>query len=241
MEDPEIITGDKIPLLMDQLMQEHTILKLHMPGIGNDWLSIVVGVEKDNGVPCFVIDSPSGAGFYLHGSKGQKIIIEFADRNHVHHRLRSVIERTVDRNVFVMMPEVIYRIQRRGFFRVPSPIDTKVSISDEDGRLDLEIINISEGGILAGNPNVSHKGARFFKGAVKGLFITYKEDKDEQIIRIKKAEIRRVVKRPEAGGYEYAFMFLDRGKDIEKAIRVLIYSCQRKILYRKKYEDEDQD
>jgi c-di-GMP-binding flagellar brake protein YcgR len=241
MEDPEIITGDKISLLMDQLRQEHTILKLYMPGIGNDWLSIVVGIKKENGTPCFVIDSPSGAGFYLHGSKGQKIIIEFTDRNHVHYRLRSVIERVADQNVYVMMPEFVYRLQRRGYFRVPSPVDTKISVSDQDGRLSLEVVNISESGVLASNPSASHTGVRFFKGAVKGLVIIYKEDEGEQIIRIKKAEIRRVVKRPDTGCYEYAFMFLDRGKDIEKEIRMFIYSCQRKMLYRQKYEDENQD
>jgi c-di-GMP-binding flagellar brake protein YcgR len=241
VEDPEIITGDKIPLLMNQLRQEHAILKLYMPGIGNDWLSIVLGVKKDNGTPCFVIDSPSGAGFYLHASKGQKIIIEFTDRNHVHFRLRSVIERVADQNVYVMMPEVVYRLQRRGCFRVPSPIDTKIIINDQEGRLDLEAINISESGALAGNPSASHNSMRFFRGAVKRLIIIYKEDENEQIIKIKRAEIRRVLKRPETGCYEYAFMFHDRGKEIEKEIRMFIYSCQRKILYRKKYEDEEQD
>jgi c-di-GMP-binding flagellar brake protein YcgR len=241
VEEPESITGDQIPILFDRLKSERTILKLHLMGVRNDWLSIVIGIKTSNGTPCFVMDFPGGAGYELRGSQGKKVIIEFTDRNRVHYRLRSVIEMIEDQNLYALMPETVYRLQRRGYFRVPSPIDTRVIIRDEDGSLDLDVVNISERGLLASNPTASHRGVRFFKGAFKGLSIVYKENEDQERIEIKKAEIRRVAKRPEADCYEYAFLFLDRGRDMEKELRKFIYSCQRKILYRKKYPEEVQD
>jgi c-di-GMP-binding flagellar brake protein YcgR len=241
MEEPESIIEDQIPILLERLKSERTILKLYMPGINNDWLSIVLGIKANNESPCFVIDFPGGGGYELRNSQGKKVIIEFTDRNRVHYRLRSVIKNVEDQNIYVLMPEAVYRMQRRGFFRVPSPIDTRVIIRDEDGSLDLDVVNIGEGGVLVSNPTASHRGVRFFRGAFKSLSIIYKNIEDEEKIEINRAEIRRVVKRPETGCYEYAFMFRDRGKDIEKEIRKFIYSCQRKMLYRMKYpEDQDQ-
>jgi c-di-GMP-binding flagellar brake protein YcgR len=241
VEEPEIIAEEQIPVLFGRLKRERTILKLYIPGINNDWLSIVIGIEAHNGLPCFVIDFPGGAGHDLWNSQGKRAIIEFTDRNRVHCRLKSVIEKIEDQNIYMLMPETVYRLQRRGFFRVPSPINTRVIIRDEDGSLDLDVVNIGEGGVLVSNPTSSHRSVRFFRGAFKGLSIVYKENEAQERIEIKKAEIRRVVKRPETGCYEYAFMFRDRGKDIEKEIRKFIYSCQRKMLYRMKYpEDQDQ-
>jgi c-di-GMP-binding flagellar brake protein YcgR len=239
LESPESITGEKIPELLDRFKQERTTLKFNIPGAWNEWLSIIVEVGINNGTPCFVIDYPGGPSGDLLNSQGKKIIIEFTDKNRIHYRLRSVIESVSRQNIYILMPEAVHRLQRRGYFRVPSPIDTRVIIRDEYGSLDLEVVNISEGGVLACNPAASHKSVRFYKGAYKGISIIYKEDEERQGIEIKKAEIKRVVKRPETGCYEYAFMFLDRGRDTEKEIRKFIYSCQRKILYRKKYPEED--
>jgi c-di-GMP-binding flagellar brake protein YcgR len=239
LESPENITGDRIPELLDRFRQEKTILKFNIPGAWNEWLSIILEIRANNGMPFFVIDFPGGPSGDILNSQGKKIIIEFTDENRIHYRLRSVIQSVSRQDISILMPETIHRIQRRGYFRVSSPIDTKVIIRDEIGSLDLNVVNISEGGVLASNPAASHNSVRFFKGAFKGISIIYKENEGKQGIAIKKTEIRRVVKRPETGCYEYAFMFLDRGRDIEKEIRKFIYSCQRKILYRKKYPEED--
>jgi c-di-GMP-binding flagellar brake protein YcgR len=239
MEGPESITGDKIRELLGLLKMERTILKLIILGARNEWLSIVLEAEASNGIPCFVIDFPGGAGDDIMHSKGKKIIIEFTDKDRVHYRLRSVIESVSRQNIYVLMPEAIYRFQRRGYFRV-SPMGTKAIINDEEGRHEFDVVNISEGGVLISHPVALYNGREFFKGAMKPLLIVYKDGEDEQMIAINKAEIKRIIKRSEAGCYEYAFAFHDRGKEIEKDIRNFIYSCQRKILYRMKYTEEDQ-
>jgi c-di-GMP-binding flagellar brake protein YcgR len=238
MESPERITGDKMLDLLDRVKMEKTILKLNMPGAWNEWLSIVVDIKPGHEPACFVIDFPGGPRENIMNAQGQRVIIEFTGKDRIRYTLRSVIKSLSDQNIYIRLPEAINRLQRRGFFRISSPIDTKVTINNEDGKYEFNVINISESGALISQPTIYHDSSKFFKGALKSLSIVCKDIEDARIIKINKAEIRRVFKRPETGCYEYALMFLDRGRESEKDIRKFIYSCQRKILYRMKYPEE---
>jgi len=233
MENIERVTGDKILKIFDRLKKERTILKLNILGIGYEGLSIIIDVKGFNKPPYFLIDLPGGAQDNLLNARGKTVAIEFTGNDKVPCSLKSVIESVTEKNISIIFPGVITRLQRRKYFRIPAPLGTKAIIIEKDARYEFNVIDISEGGILISHPDCFHNGDKFFEGAVKPLLIVYNEGANEQRIAISKAQIKRIEKITDIGRVNYAFQFLDRGIKAENDIMNLIYSYQRRLLQRR--------
>lgn len=239
MEAPEIITGEKMLGLFDQMKKERIALKLNIAGSDNEGLSILLGIKKINGNPCLMIDFPAGARYDIVYAQGKKINIEFTDKKKIHYNFRSTVEGVTPENIYILMPKAINRIQRRRFFRIPPPLGTKIIINDGEKRFEFNVINISEGGVLASHPVAFHDEGIFFQGAEKSLDIVYREDGKTHTIKVNKAEIKRINKVFETRRYNYAFQFIDCGKQEENEIRNFIFSCQRRFLEKRHVLGED--
>lgn len=239
MEAPEIITGEKMLGLVDQLKRDRIALKLNIAGSYNEGLSILLGSKDVNGKPCLMIDFPAGARFDMLYANGKKVNIEFTDKKKIHYNFRSTVEGVTPQSIYILMPKAINRIQRRKFFRIPPPLGTKIIISDERGKYEFNVINISEGGVLISHPANLHDERIFYQGAEKSLVIVCREDADTRTIKIKKAEIKRINKILETRRYNYALHFIDCGRQEENEIRNFVYSCQRRFLEKRQLLGED--
>lgn len=239
MEAPEIITGENMLGLIDQLKKERIALKLNIAGSDNEGLSILLGIRQVNGNPCLIIDFPAGTGLDMLYAHGKKVNIEFIDKKKIHYSFRSIIEDVTPQNIYVLIPNVINRIQRRRFFRIPPPLGTKIIINERDRKFEFNVINISEGGALISHPADFHDEKIFFQSAQKSLVIVYNEDGNKHTIKVNKAEIKRINKVLETRRYNYAFHFIDCGRQEENDIRNFIYSCQRRFLEKKHVLRED--
>ncbi|MBN1627810.1 MAG: PilZ domain-containing protein [Deltaproteobacteria bacterium] len=239
MEDPEIITGERMLGLIDMLKRERIALKLNIAGSNNEGLSILLGIKKVNGNPCLMLDFPAGAHLDMLFAHEKKANIEFIDKKKIHYNFRSTVEDITPRNIYILMPKAINRIQRRRFFRISPPLGTKIIINDELGKFEFSVINISEGGVLTTNPAAFHDERIFFQGAEKSLAVVCREDGKTHIINIKKAQLKRINKVLETHHYNYAFDFIDCGRQEENEIRNFIYSCQRRFLEKRQTQEED--
>jgi c-di-GMP-binding flagellar brake protein YcgR len=235
MENPEIITDKKIIELLECLKNDRTILKLNIPDAGDELLSIVIDIKAEEIPPHFAIDFPGGATEHIKEARGKKIIIGFKDKDRIQYVMKSFIERVSEHNLYILLPESIQKLQRRKYFRVSSPIGTKVIIDEPNINCEFNVINISEGGALITHPDK----IGLLKGDQKPLSILFNEADNVQRISIDKAEIKRIEKETEKRCCNYAFQFLDRGKKEENYLRNFIYSCQRKMLLKKKFSEED--
>jgi len=240
MESPEEITGNKMLEILEQLKRDKITLRFIILGTSNEGLSIVLGTKVIDDKPCLILDFPTGIGGIIFHAQGLKAFIEFTDSNKIHYNIRSIIEGVTRQHVYILLPKVIRRLQRRKFFRTQAPIDTKVIINEKNKKYEFNVIDISEGGVLISHPASFHNDDRFYKGALKSLIIDYREDETIQTIKVDKAEIKRIEKAWETGTYNYAFEFIECGKKEENDIRNLIYSCQRRFFkLRQLEEDED--
>jgi c-di-GMP-binding flagellar brake protein YcgR len=228
MERPEEISGKKMLELIEQLKKDKIVLSVHILDTENEGLSIILGTKIVNDKQCLILDFPTGIGGMIFHAKDLKVAIEFADKNKIHYNLKSVIEDVTRQNLYVRLPRVIYRIQRRKFFRTESPLGLKMIIDEKSERYEFNVINISEGGALISHPAKLHNDIRFFKGAVKPVIIVCREDDHVQTIKIDKAEISRIKSVRETGNYNYALQFIECDKREEKDLRNLIYLCQRR-------------
>jgi len=239
MEAPEIITGERMLGLVDQLKRERSALKLNIAGCDNEGLSILLGIAQFNGNPCLMLDFPAGVSLDTLFAHGKKVYIEFTDKKKINYNFRSTVAGVTPQNIYILMPKAINRLQRRRFFRIPPPLGTKIIINDEWGKFEFNVVNISEGGALISHPDAFHDERIFFQGAEKSLVIVCGEEGNAHTIKIRKAEIKRINKVPETHRYNYALHFIDCGTQEENKIRNFIYSCQRRFLEKRQILGED--
>jgi c-di-GMP-binding flagellar brake protein YcgR len=239
MDNAERVTGQNLINMIETLKKEKTIIKLLIPGAGIEGLSIVVGIKTGDSQPGFIIDFPAGVGIGIFYAQGSRIVIEFNDREKINYRLRSVIASVTKQQIFIAIPEFIQRLQRRNFFRIVSPIGTRVIINDGNKKYELDVIDISEGGALISHPVKYHDENKFFKGAVTPLLILHKNGNSIQSIKVNKAEIIRAGKVVETGNFNYALKFLDYDKKDADILRNFIYSCQRRMIQKKRFQEDE--
>jgi c-di-GMP-binding flagellar brake protein YcgR len=239
MNSAEKITGDKIFKLINQLKKEKSILRLNILGTGYEGLSIVLGIKMINESPCLILDFPAGARESILNSQGKKTIIEFNDKDRILYTLRSIVERVSEDDICILVPNVVYRLQRRQYFRIISPIGTKVIINEGYKSYEFNMIDISEGGTLISQPAAFHDANLFFKGAQKPLLIIFYEGNAKRTIRVNKAEIKRIEKIPETSCINYGVQFIDCDKKEENTIRNFVFSRQRMLLQKKRFPDGD--
>ena len=235
MINSDIIRGDKIFKVLERLQEGRTILNLHILGTGYEGLTIVTGIDANNGSPSFLIDRPGGLEDIVESSEGRKAVFEFNDENGIQYRFRAIIGGFEKKDIRVGFPETIERIQRRKFFRIAPPVGTKI-IFNADNRYEFNVINISEGGLLISQKAQFHNKSLLSAGGVmEGLNLVSQEDNKVINIGIKKAEILRIDKKTETGRYSYALKILDIEKNEEGEIRKFIYDSQRKVLQRRSF------
>jgi c-di-GMP-binding flagellar brake protein YcgR len=238
MENAQSISGNKILDIIDQLKKDKTALKLTIPEIGYEGLTIILDLKNLKTSPILLIDFPGGLQDKVMNTLGKTMLIEFNGPDKIPYSFRTVIQKVTEDYLVVAAPKSIIRIQRRKFFRIPSPLGTKVIINEKDQSYEFNVINISEGGILVSHPEERHEDLIFFKGAIKSLLIIYEDGINSLKIRINKAEIRRIDVASETRRYHYAFQFLDRGIKEENLIMNFIYAYQRKLLERRTFQGE---
>ena len=235
MEAFDKIRGKKLFTQLNQLREKKTILKMNILGTGYEGLTIVTGVKNNNGAPFFLIDYPGGAGDILKNSIGKKAVFEFTDDSKIQYSFRTFIGKVGKFDIWIGFPEFIDRIQRRKHFRVSPPAGT-VIVFNYNGKYELNVINISEGGALISQKARFHNKYLFNQGGnLQYLNMICNDDELKVNIRIRRAEIKRIEKRTESGRFNYAVKFIDVGKKEEEDIKDFIYRSQRQALKKRSF------
>ncbi len=233
MDDSEKISGKKIFDILDQLKNDHTILNIHVMGTDFDGLSIILGVS-DGENPRFFIDYPGGANSFTLFEKGKKCYFEFSDQGKIKYSFKTTIHNVFGKRIKFNFPEFIERTQRRKVFRVSVPSNTRLVCSNNDIQFKFDIINISEGGLLACLDGKNHRKDILFKGnKLRNLILSIEIDYKPVKINVKTAEIMRLVKIDENRTFNYGLKFTEMDKMEQDELKRFIYYCQRKELQKR--------
>ncbi len=230
MEDSEKIKGKKAFDLLAQLKDNHTILNIHVMGTNFDGLSIILGLS-DGESPCFFIDYPGRYDSVAPLAEGKKCYFEFSDEGKIRYSFKTTVFKIIGNRIKFLLPEYIERTQRRKSFRIPAPYGTRLICFVISNRLEFDITDISEGGLLAGTEIANHIKKFIYKSAtLNNLSISYKEEEVQVKIKVKAAEIVRLEKIKESGRYSYGIKFTEIIKEEQDELKKFIYYCQRKVL-----------
>ena len=146
----EIISGNKDVIdMLQSLIDSRVLCKMEVPRNDQSWVTLLLEVRNVRNAYHLLVDSVAGFETVLAGSPDREVSIEFKDPVGVHCRFNAKIIACSPKAILASLPEAIYRIQRRKYFRIEAVPGTELSFFDGTSteRKKAEVKNYSGGGV----------------------------------------------------------------------------------------------
>jgi c-di-GMP-binding flagellar brake protein YcgR len=234
MAESETIKGAAIRKLFEDLRQHKTPLKLTVVDTDEGHLTRITALVNRNQAPHFVIDTPQGLAHATAKTAPRHFLFEFTGKDHVKYTFRAIGVEIDDNRIYVKCPREVERWQRRELFRLNAPLGTKLCLSHDALRYELDVIDISIGGTLAtlvlSGPHDPDAPPFDDARILKNIELVFPSEIMRQPIQIKTVQLKRLKPNSEKTGYEVAFEFDKINTREQKRLTDLIYRLQRQAL-----------
>ncbi len=241
MEATEIIRYKRRFDIFKQLQNDKTLIKMIVLGRQYERLTLVTGTRFKKKTPYFLIDHPEGFTKAVANDDNCRIHFEFVGHDNLVYSFRANGKASIDGEICLRFPEVINRVQRRKNFRMAPPLGTKMYISRSLGRLEMNVIDISQGGalIMPVNLDMEYPNASLFKvgSKLRNIELTFPFEEKVFSVYVDEAQVRRLGKQPATNRINFALQFTDIEKSQQKTLIDLIFTLQRNTL-RKRQSNE---
>jgi c-di-GMP-binding flagellar brake protein YcgR len=225
----ENLNGDKLFLIFQQLVNQKILIKVYLPQVEYESLTLVTDTCDEDRRPIFRIDVPKGLLAAITESKSKQLSFEFTSTDKVSHRFKSDIATIENKSISLLYPQLIQRHQQRDNFRIKAPYDSNATILVEDKLIRMEIDNISLGGAYCYCPN-KYKSTMVQGLELTGMELIFNLKSQSSHIMIQNTAIKRVESRHRPRHFGIAFEFIKIKKDYKKQLVQLIYDLQRAYL-----------
>ena len=226
---------EKILSLFEELQQKKTLVNLRVAGRqGYNRLTMVIGVRDHKKQWQFAIDPPKGFDEAVVGRGEWTLLFQLTGPDKLEYRFTTHGGVFEDREIWINFPHEVERIQRRRFFRVPTVPGTRLCFTLGGKTRDMDVINISIGGVLA--MFVRRKGEPGqlpllkIKDEVQGVQVTCPLEGGGLVASIPKMHVIRTEADNENDRMRYAFRFTVPGYKEEKQLSAIVYGLQRYFL-----------
>jgi len=132
-QDSEIIVGDKVLETLREWINTRQICRLKIPNTPHGGITVLLGFRDKNGIPCLVIDKIPTFDQILPRYLNQEIEIEFLEKKGILCSFHTKLLESQSKYVLTTLPEVIFRFQRRKYFRVNARLGTRVIFQIKKG------------------------------------------------------------------------------------------------------------
>jgi len=146
----EIITGDKDVLnMLRPLIASRVMCKMEIPRTHESWITLLLEIRNIGNTYHLLIDNVAGFEAALSKFSDKEVSLEFAAKGGVPCRFNTRIIACNPREILSELPRVIYRIQRRQYFRIEAPLGTEITFLAESSkeRKKAKVKNYSAGGV----------------------------------------------------------------------------------------------
>ena len=235
MSQIEKIEGPRILGLFEELQQEGTPLKVNLFDSEYEHLSRVVDIQTQKKNTYFLIQYGHDFESILFNSRScQTIGFEFTGNDGVKYLFRTHSSRVISGRIWLKLPRVVERKQRRKQFRISVPAGSKLIFKQNSKRYELEIVDISVGGslaILGGPPNrVIHDQNLLRIKHLQDVELIFPPESENMPVIVHDCEIKRLGRNPVTNQYEYGLEFQHMDKTNIKRLNQLVYRFQREFL-----------
>lgn len=225
----ENLDGEKLLSVFQQLVKQQILIKVYLPRVDYENLTIVTDARANGRQQIFQIDAPKGLHTAIEESESNKLSFEFTSDDKVTHRFTSNIVTVGRKTITMLYPSIIQRHQQRDNFRIRAPFDSYATVLLEDAMIRMEIDNVSLGGVYCYCPN-KYKPSMPQGLEMTGMELTVTLRNQSSCVRIQKAAIKRVESRHRPKRFGIAFEFIKISRDDKKLLVQLIYELQRLYL-----------
>jgi c-di-GMP-binding flagellar brake protein YcgR len=187
----EIITGDKIIIAtLYSLIDSRTKCKMDFPRTRYSWVTMLLDIRNDSNSYYLLIDRVTGFEEALLNNPAREVSLEFMDKG-VPCRFNTRVIAPHHQEIWSELPKVIYRIQRRQYFRIEALLGTEITfqIPSSEGKEKGKVKNYSAGGVAF----FLEKDLIFSVGdMLTDIHLKVHEGNEQIDFHIPKATIRRI-------------------------------------------------
>ena len=241
MEDAEIIKHERRFDVFKQLQNDKTLVKMYVLDRQYERLTVVTGTRFIKKTPYFLIDHPEGFTKAVANDDNCRIHFEFVGNDNLVYTFRTTGKATIRGEICIRFPEIIHRLQKRKTFRMAPPLGTKMYINRNLGSLEMNVVDVSQGGalVLPVNLNMEDPNVSAFKvgSKLRDIELTFPSEEKVFRVHVDEAQIRRMGKQPVTNRVNVALRFTEIEKRQQKILIDLIFTHQRKTL-RKRLSNE---
>ncbi len=119
----EIITGEKAVIdTLRQVIDSRIVCKMEIPRAKQSWITLLLEIRSIGNDYHLLIDRVAGFEAALSKSPDREVSLEFMDKGRVPSRFNTRVIASHSKEILSELPKVIYRIQRRQYFRIEAPL-----------------------------------------------------------------------------------------------------------------------
>ncbi|MGD8763371.1 MAG: PilZ domain-containing protein [Desulfobacteraceae bacterium] len=234
MAQTEKIAGQQILGLFEELRHNGTLLRLHLSQKDYSHLTHILDLRKRRKDIFFLIDLPDGFPETNTDTDAWSIYFEFTDKDNVNHSFSTGGGEIIDRNIWLKLPQVVKREQRRKLYRLTAPTGTKLYVNLHSKQYELKVIDISLGGSLGVLAGIQHGDLQdpilSYAGIFENIEVVFPPGEENLRVAIKSAKVKRLGENSLTKQHEYALQFLEIDQNQTKILTDLIYRFQREFL-----------
>ena len=234
MAKSEEIKDSAITKLFEELITYKTFLKMNLLNSDFKQLTRITALADRHNELHFIINTPEEFEHASAKTAPWRIRFEFTGRDHIEYGFTTIGGEIHSNRTFVKMPRVVERNQRRKLFRINAPAGTKLCLTLDGIRPELEVINLSIGGSLAAlvQADSDVKGSPLFADNyfLKDAELIFPAEIMRQPIKISAIRIKRMKMNTERERYEVALEFYEIDQSEQQKLTDLIYRLQRQSL-----------
>ena len=228
--EKENLRGKDALNLIEQVQRDRTLINMRLRKSGIELLTLIDDIETSKKGGVFAVDLTADMKVGLDSANYDSLEFEFLDSNKVPCGFTAhAAEITFDR-LWVMLPDVIHREQKREHFRVEAPLSARLCFTKDTVNYMLNVSNISMGGILvtlrigANRDRILTVGER-----IQDIQLAFPSDS----VQIREAVVawkeEGVVGRSIHFGIQFTGMRIDQ----RRILKEILYDLQRAFLARR--------
>ncbi len=234
MADIEKIQGQNILQLFRELKKDSTLLNVHLPDNNYKYLARIVDIRIRHKTAYFLIEYPESFKTLFKNSEAASIGFEFTGKDEINYAFRIPAWQIVKNKLWLQLPQLVERKQRRRQFRISAPAGTTLHFKLNSKHFELKVIDISLGGSLCVLIDTSKHNDRHADLTrtkyIEALDLNFPSQNESIIVTIERAEVKRLNHDPLSNRYEYALEFRKIDSINKRKLNDQIYRFQREFL-----------
>lgn len=241
MADIEKIQGEAVARIFAELQQKQIPLRILGEESEEPHLTVVTDVRKLRRKLGFLIKDPGEVLKADDDADVRRLHFEFIGEDNIKYLFETGGGEFYRGMIWLELPEVVRRHQRRRLFRLEAPHGTRLYFRFKETRYKLLVINVSLGGslgVLVSLTKQMEQDLQTYQPRIleniELVFPAKNDTEDNSTVTIKRCRIKRQERNAQTNKYECAIEFMEIAEAEEKKLTHFFYEWQRDFLRKRR-------